>query len=160
MKVNIKFAKCKDNAIIPTRVDGSAGLDIYACLPVDTIIIEPHESKLIPTGIKSSIDKDYFFMIEERGSTGSKGIKKNCGVIDADYRGEWFICLYNAGTKQIALSSLTSDNFSDEYLYYPVTKAIAQALILPVPDINIEECKEEELDSTTRGEGCLGSSNK
>jgi len=84
----IKFAKCREDAKIPTRVDGSAGLDVYACFDEPYIVIKPHESMLVPTGIKSAIDPDYFALLEERGSTGANGIKRSAGVIDADFRGE------------------------------------------------------------------------
>ena len=38
----------------------------------------------------------YYFQVEERGSTGSKGIKKSAGVIDSGYRGEIFIAITNS----------------------------------------------------------------
>ena len=87
----VKFAKVHPNAIIPSKRDEDMGFDIYACFDEDYIVIEPHETKLIPTGIASACDSNYGFLVFERGSTGSKGIARRCGVIDSGYRNEWFI---------------------------------------------------------------------
>lgn len=171
----IKFAKCKEGAKIPTRKEGSAGLDVYACFEEEYIKIEPHKSKLIPTGIKSAIDPNFFVMIEERGSTGVKGMKKSAGVIDPDFRGEWWICIYNSNDKPLFISKINSEeiykellkeypsqNLEESIIVYPYEKAIAQAMILPVPDLDVEEWTEEEIMSvpSLRGEGQLGSSGK
>ena len=47
-------------------------------------------------------------------------------------------------------------------IIYPYTKAICQALLLPVPKVEIEEISLEELKAipSERGEGKLGSSGK
>ena len=95
MAVNIKFAKVKPDAIIPSKRDEDMGFDISACFDEDYMVIEPHETKLIPTGLASACDPEYGFLLKERGSTGSKGIALRCGVIDSGYRNEWFICLTN-----------------------------------------------------------------
>ena len=44
------FAKVKEEATIPTRNFPSAGYDVYACFSEDYLVINPHETKLIPTG--------------------------------------------------------------------------------------------------------------
>ena len=45
---------------------------------------------------------------------------------------------------------------------YPYSKAIAQALVIPVPDVEVKEVSYEELQQiqSERGLGALGSSNK
>lgn len=47
-------------------------------------------------------------------------------------------------------------------IFYPYEKAICQALLLPVPKIDIEEISYKELQKieSERGVGMLGSSNK
>ena len=159
----IKFAICRGGAKIPTRSEGSAGLDVYACFTED-YIIEPHETKLISTGIKSAIDPGYFILLEERGSTGSKGIKRSAGVIDANFRGECWVCIYNGNDKPICIHT-EGKNLAVvkwENIYYPYEKAIAQALVLPTPEIDVEEWTEEEVEAvpSLRGDGELGSSGK
>lgn len=171
--VDIKFAKVHPNAIIPSKRDEDMGFDIYACFDEDYMVINPHETKLIPTGIASACDSDYGFLIFERGSTGSKGIARRCGVIDSGYRNEWFIGLTNTTNKVMYISKLseeeTYDRYYDDYpwleediLVYPYSKAIAQALVVPVPKVKTNEISYDELKEikSERGMGALGSSNK
>ena len=168
--VNVKFAKVRPDAIIPSKRDEDMGFDIYACFDEDYIVINPHETKLVPTGIASACDPGYGFLIFERGSTGSKGIARRCGVIDSGYRNEWFIGLTNTTTKVMFISKLsekeTYNSYYDEVMpesfVYPYSKAIAQALVAQVPKVNKEEISYEDLKniSSERGLGALGSSGK
>lgn len=188
MTANIKFAKVRPNAIIPSKRDEDMGFDIYACFEEDYIIINPHETKLIPTGIASSCGPEYGFVLRERGSTGSKGIALRAGVIDSGYRNEWFVGLTNTTNKILYISkfdvreTIKRDMQKSEYAYllsdedillsdkeidemmilYPYSKAIAQALVVPVPKVEVEEISYEELKEikSERGMGALGSSNK
>lgn len=170
MGVSVKFAKVKEDAIIPSKRDEDMGFDIYACFDEDYIVINPHETKLVPTGIASACDADYGFVLFERGSTGSKGIARRCGVIDSGYRDEWFIGLTNTTNKVMFISKLSEQDTYDKYygdimpesFVYPYTKAIAQALVMPVPKTKVEEITYAELQAikSERGMGALGSSNK
>lgn len=119
---------------------------------------------MIPTGIASACDTDYCFILKERGSTGSKGIAQRCGVIDSGYRNEWFIPITNTTDKTLYIAKNTSDinvNNKDSFIY-PYGKAIAQALIIPVPQVDIEEYTYDELKAipSQRRNGALGSSGK
>lgn len=188
----IKFAKVKENAIIPTKTDENMGYDIYACFDEDYIEIRPHETKLISTGIASCCSDDYGFIIKERGSTGSQGIAVRCGVIDSGFRGEWFIALTNTTTETIRITKKvdkvqqgvvysgkeekyylgTNKNVdfvqNDPFVYgetlklYPYNKAIAQAILVPVPKVKVEEVTYDELKAikSERMNGQLGSSGK
>ena len=73
------FAKVRPEAIIPTKREEDAGRDLYACFNEDYILINPLETKLIPTGIATAFSPNYYAQIEERVSTGSKGIKYGAG---------------------------------------------------------------------------------
>ena len=73
------FAKVKEGAKIPTKREEDAGRDIYACFDEHFMIIEPLETKLVPTGVAMAISSDYYAQLQERGSTGSKGIKYGAG---------------------------------------------------------------------------------
>ena len=166
----VKFAKVRPDAKIPSKRDEDMGFDIYACFDEDYIVINPHETKLIPTGIASACNPDYGFLVFERGSTGSKGIARRCGVIDSGYRNEWFIGLTNTTNKVMFISKLSENETYDKYyddimpesFVYPYSKAIAQALIVPVPKASVEEISYEELQNikSERGLGALGSSGK
>lgn len=157
----IKFAKVKPNAIFPSKSEENAGFDIYACFDEDSIEIKPHQTKLIPTGIASSCDKEWFIQLNERGSTGSKGIGLRAGVIDSGYRGEWFVALTNERDDMSFVISKSEGSYCD-CIHYPYEKAIAQAILLPVPYSWVEEVTYEELlkIESNRGVGSLGSSGK
>lgn len=107
---DLVFAKVKPNAIIPTKEDENAGYDIYACFDEDYIMIPPHTTKLIPTGIAAAVPNKYYLQVHERGSTGSKGMKYGAGVIDSSYRGEIFICINNVNDKFIVISKLNQED--------------------------------------------------
>lgn len=170
MNTTVKFAKVHPDAKIPSKRDEDMGFDIYACFDEDYIVINPHETKLIPTGIASSCNPEYGFLVFERGSTGSKGIARRCGVIDSGYRNEWFIGLTNTTNEVMFLSKLsereTYNKYYDEVMpksfVYPYSKAIAQALVVPVPKVEIEELSYDDLKNirSERGLGALGSSGK
>lgn len=166
MNTTVKFAKVRPTAVIPTKRDEDAGFDIYADFEDDFIIIDPHTTTLIPTGIASACDTDYCFILKERGSTGTKGIAQRCGVIDSGYRNEWFVPITNTTNKKIAIVKKDADYIfmrnTSGYTIYPYEKAIAQALVVPVPKVNIEELTYDELKeiASDRGMGSLGSSGK
>lgn len=158
----IKFAKTQEKAIIPTKRVEDAAFDIYACFEEDYITIEPHETKLIPTGIASACDTDYCIVLRERGSTGSKGLGLRCGVIDSGYRGEWFVAITNHNNFPYHISKADSKTTPVEGKIYPYEKGIAQALIVPVPKVQTAEITYEDLQdiASERGSGKLGSSSK
>ena len=109
------FAKVKPNAIIPTKEDENAGYDIYACFEEDFMVIPSHETVLVPTGIASAMTDKWYLQVEERGSTGSKGIKKSAGVIDSGYRNEIFIAITNTNGKDLVISKLTREELIEKY---------------------------------------------
>lgn len=170
MKTNVKFAKVRQNAKIPSKRVEDMGFDIYACFDEDFIVINPHETKLIPTGIASSCDAGYGFVLRERGSTGSRGMALRAGIIDSGYRSEWFVGLTNTTNNVLFISKLSEretyniyyDDIMPQSFVYPYDKAIAQALVLPVPEVEVEELTYEELQTipSERGLGALGSSGK
>lgn len=156
----IYWARIKPDATIPSKLTEDAGYDIYACFEEDMLIIEPHETKLIPTGIACAMSSDYYMQIEERGSVGSKGVKKSAGVVDSGYRGEIFIATTNTTNKRVIISKQTIVDYSSIVL--PYSKAIAQGIIHRVPNLQAEEIPYDVLCafSSERGIGQLGSSNK
>ena len=161
----IYFAKLKEGAIIPTKREEDGAFDIYACFEEDFMIIEPHQTQMIPTGLASAFSPDYVAIIKERGSTGTKGLGQRAGVIDSGYRGEWFIPLTNHNDKPLVIvkSNTTSDKIrSDNMIIYPFEKAICQCIMVEVPKLSTKEVSYEEILAFTseRGTGSLGSSGK
>ena len=143
--MKLTFMKTDEKAVIPTRAtSGSAGLDIYACLDED-VVLAPGEIKMIPTGLKAESDcGDAAMLIYPRSGLASRyGISlANCvGVVDSDFRGEWFIPLINHGKHPFTVEN---------------GMRIAQLIPTKVmyPEIEISET----LSETARGSGGFGSS--
>lgn len=157
----IYFAKVRDNAIIPSKDEENGGYDIYANFDEEEISIAPNEVKMIPTGIASSVEKNWVLIAKERGSTGAIAMSLKAGVVDSGYRGEIFIMINNTSNKKIVISKVDVP-YADDAVVYPYAKAIAQLLLIPVPDAKVIELPYEELKKITskRGDGALGSSGK
>lgn len=165
----IYFAPTRENAVIPSKRKEDAGYDVYAYLDSRSyLIIQPHKTEAIPTGIASAFDKKYYMQIHDRGSLGSKGITYAAGVIDSGYRGEWLICLTNTTNKPFVIydkeriSDIELGRLFQDVVLYPSEKAIAQAVLHEVPVVEVGEIDYEDLldMSSERGEGKLGSSGK
>ena len=164
MREKLYFAKLHPEAVIPSKRDEDAGYDIYACFDEDYLLLAPLETRRIPTGLMSAFSPDYYLQLQERGSTGTKGISQRCGVIDSGFRNEWFIPLTNLNTKPLALVKPGMEHLLDgqDVVLYPVSKAICQAVLLPVPRTEVVELSPDEIRAmeSQRGEGELGSSGK
>jgi len=123
--------------------EGSAGLDLRACLE-ETLILNPGETKLIPTGMSIYIeDTGLAAMILPRSGLGHKhGIVLGnlVGLIDSDYQGELMVSCWNRGDKPFTME---------------IGERIAQLIIVPV--IQAEYNIVEEFVATDRGEGGFGS---
>lgn len=104
----IHFSKTNENAIIPTRLSEDAGFDLYACFDADMIIIYPHTTYLIPTGIATAFDKRYVFKLAERGSTGTKQMAQRSGVIDSGFRGEIKAPITNLNNVPIIITKMVN----------------------------------------------------
>lgn len=143
----LKIKKLRDDAKIPFRAtDGSAGMDLYACID-EAVEIMPHEIRVIPTGIAIELESaDYVAYIYARSGLAIKnGIAPaNCvGVVDSDYRGEVCVGLLNQTEKVFTVNP---------------EERIAQMVISPVilPTIEVVD----ELSNTQRGAGGFGSTGK
>jgi dUTP pyrophosphatase len=162
--INLYFAKLKSGAVIPSKEDEDAGYDIYPCFEESFIEIKPGEIRLIPTGIASAFSADYVLQINERSSSGSKGLAIRAGIIDSGYRGEIFIAVNNTISKPIIIAKEDFINNLDSQLnlIWPYEKAIAQGLLLPVPKTNVIELSLEDLQKidSKRGDSALGASGK
>lgn len=139
LTMTIKIKKLSPEATIPKYAGpNEAGLDLYA---QENVILEPHERKLISTGIAMAISSGFVGLIWDRSGLAAKyGLKTMGGVIDSTYRGEIKIILHN----------LSAERFIVEK-----GMRIAQMLIQPVEQKELIEV--EELDETKRGESSFGS---
>lgn len=170
----ILFGKLYDDVKIPSKREEDAGYDIYPYFKEDFMVIWPHQTRMIPTGLVSAFPSDYVAILKERGSTGTKGIGQRCGVIDSGYRGEWMIPITNHNNSPIVIkkehveekdycSVLTgNEGLTTKHIVYSYEKAISQCIMVEVPKLIIEERSVEEIKAiqSERGEGKLGSSCK
>ncbi len=167
-KPYFRVKKLKEAAILPSKRDEDAGYDLYGVVEENFILLKPGDIRMFSTGISIEIPKDWVFYVAERGSTGSKGIARRCGVVDSGYRGEIFVPLNNTSNKPI-LFYREDNEFMDEFLkenslerteitLYPISKAITQGMLLYCPHVEVEEV--DELQDSIRGENALGSSGK
>lgn len=170
--LKILFTKLKKGATIPTKTEDNAGYDIYPCFEEDGLVILPGETKLVPTGLGSVIPTGYYLQIQERGSSGSKGIKYSAGVIDSSYRGEWFLATTNTNKVPVVILKKACCTDLDDYIngilknaliVYPYEKALFQAVLHSVHnEVSSKEITKKKFLSftTDRGDGKLGSSGK
>ena len=163
MEATVKFARIREDAIIPSKRPEDAGFDLYANFAEPCMVIYPHETKIIPTGIACVCDSEYWFCIKERSSTGTKGIGQRCGVIDSGYRGEVGVPITNHTNNKIFICKedyRVGHTVND--IIYPYEKAIAQLILVPLPKIHVQEIPYDELKAipSARGVGGYGSSGK
>jgi dUTP pyrophosphatase len=162
----VYFAKLYQEAVIPSKRYEDAGYDIYGCWADENVVIQPHETVMLPTGIASAFQPDYVMILKERGSTGTRGIGQRSGVIDSGYRGEWMVPVTNHNDIPLLITKETNQSaleaLAEEYVVYPYTKAVCQAILLEVPASEIREVSYERLQQmeSLRGTGRLGSSGK
>ena len=144
--MEIKIKKLSEDAVIPTYgSEYSAGADLYA-LTDEPIVIEPGKTVLVHTGISIEIPEGYGgFIYARSGLSTKRGLApaNKVGVIDADYRGEIMVSLYNqSGVIQTVESE----------------ERIAQLVIAPF--LKAEFVLSNDLSETERGVGGFGSTGK
>lgn len=144
MKINIK--RLTDTATIPTRQhEGDAGYDLYADIQ-NPVIIKPHTTEFVHTGIAIEIPDGYFGAVFARsGLASTQGLRPaNCvGVCDSKYRGEYMVALHNDCI--VARTVSPGDR-------------IAQLVVMPYLNVEFEEV--DELSDTERGDGGFGSTGR
>jgi|DEB0MinimDraft_3_1074331.scaffolds.fasta_scaffold30548_4 dUTP pyrophosphatase len=135
-KLSVKFKKLYPDAVTPTYAkDGDAGLDL-------TAISKRYTDTFVEygTGISIEIPEGYVGLVFPRSSVSKLEdfyLKNSVGVIDSGYRGEIML------------------RFNKSNQSYKAGDKVGQLIILPYPQIQLEEV--EELSSTDRGEGGFGS---
>ena len=140
---NIPIKRLREGAIFPTYATAnSAGADLYAC-PEGPVTLRPHETVMIPLGYSVAIPEGWVGLIFARSGLASKrdlAPANKVGVVDADYRGEWWIPLHNHGSEPRTVEP---------------GERIAQLVIVPCMTAAFFEV--EDLDKTERGAGGFGS---
>lgn len=121
---------------------GSAGLDLRACLD-EPLILEPGETRLIPTGLAIHIDDPGLaaILLPRSGLGHKHGIVLGnlVGLIDSDYQGQVYVSCWNRGESSFTIA---------------IGERIAQMVFVPVVQTQLE-CV-SEFDESHRGTGGFG----
>lgn len=140
-KINVK--KLRPDARLPVYgTEFSAGADLCACLDAP-VTLQPGETKLISIGIAMEIPAGYAGLVFARSGLASKrhlAPANKVGVIDPDYRGEFFVPLHNHGPVPQTVEP---------------GERIAQMILTPFLTAQFVEA--ESLSDTVRGAGGFGS---
>jgi dUTP pyrophosphatase len=143
MKIRIK--KVNKNAVLPEyQTKHAAGMDFYACMD-KPVTIKPMQPAVIPTGVCVAIPKGYELQIRCRSGLAFKhniGMIHGLGTIDADFRDEMKVLLFNFG--------------KSDYVVEPGER-IAQAVVAKFETVEWQDV--DELDKTDR-KGGFGSTGR
>lgn len=167
--MKLKVKKLYPGAILPKKAHSTdAGFDLFALESVYVSMPEmENKAFAISTGIAVEIPKGYYGRIVGRsGKTLKTPLKVFEGIIDSDYRGE--IKIMAEVRRSASYDALVGDAENEPWEYsgmlplssYIVNEdeKIAQLIISPLPDFEVEEVK--ELSDTVRGDGGFGSTGK
>ena len=139
----VKVKKLHPAARLPVYgTEFSSGADLCACLE-EPVTLQPNETRMISIGIAMEIPVGYAGLVYARSGLASKrGLApaNKVGVVDCDYRGEFFIPLRNHG--DVPQTVEPGDR-------------IAQMIITPYLTASFVEA--DTLSETVRGEGGFGS---
>lgn len=131
------------DAVAPEyATEDAAGMDLRS---TRAVTLQPGERALVPTGLRVVIPHGFEGQVRPRsGLALKKGIAlvNSPGTIDADYRGEIGIIMINHGQEEVRLDK---------------GERIAQLVICPVIQAQIEVVDSLDGHETDRGEGGFGS---
>ena len=143
IRVKVKRLPHGEGLDLPAyATEHAAGFDLRAAVE-ESVVLEPFERALIPTGFVFEIPEGYEGQIRPRsGLAFRKGITllNSPGTVDADYRGEVKVLLINLGQEPVTIER---------------GERIAQMIITPV--VRVELVEVETVSTTARGEGGFGS---
>lgn len=148
--MKLKIVNKSGNALPEYKTPDSSGMDLRAYLPEGSIVLNPMERKIIPTGLYMEIEPGHEGQIRPRSGCAVKQgltVINAPGTIDADYRGEVGVPLIN-----LSAEPQTIENGD----------RIAQIVFAPYAKVEevVEVSSVEELTDTKRGSGGFGHSGK
>jgi dUTP pyrophosphatase len=138
--MKVRFKKLSEKAATPSYAKpGDAGLDLVAISKTDCDSYIEYG-----TGIAIELPEGYVGLVFPRSSISSKSLalSNSVGVVDSGYRGE------------IKFRFKATPTFHQHH--YEVGDKIGQLVIMPYPQIELEEVL--VLNETVRGTGGFGSS--
>lgn len=148
--MKIKFSKLNKDAFDPVRATkGAACFDLHACCPdgLTHSITNANNTATIRTGLSVEVPDGHAMLIYSRSGHGFKSDIRlaNCvGVIDSDYRGEIMVKLTQDSRQEFNTTVRHGDR-------------IAQAMIMPIMEVEYCEVPIDTMNVTERGSNGLGS---
>jgi dUTP pyrophosphatase len=128
-------------AVLPTRAHpDDAGLDLYG---LEDAAVAPGEGRVLRTGVAFAVPPGHVGLVCDRSSMAKRGLKTAGGVIDAGYRGEVGVVVWN-------ISSIPQTVKKGE--------RVAQMLVIPIAVPAPVDT--EDLGETARGAGGFGSTGR
>ena len=138
MQPLIKVKKLDPQAKLPLRAhDTDSGADLFA---LTRTVLPPHAVTHVHTGVCVELPEQTSGIIWGKSSVESKGIKAMAGLVDAPYRGELIVCMYN---------------LNDTEFVFEAGQKVAQLVVLPTLYPSFVQA--EEISQTSRGSGGFGS---
>jgi dUTP pyrophosphatase len=132
--IHIEIINTSQNPLPAYATEGSAGMDIRACL-AEPVMLKPLERQLIPTGLYIALPQQMEAQVRPRSGLAVKqGITclNTPGTIDSDYRGEIKVLLINLSNE---IQQINNNDRIAQLVFARVEKA---SLIL-VQQLNITE---------------------
>lgn len=141
--MELKVKKLDPRAKLPSYAHpGDAGLDFFTL--EDMVVRAGERLADIRTGVAITIPEGYVGLFwDKSGLAARHGLKVMAGVIDAGYRGELLLTLFNS---------------SDEDYHFKAGDKVMQLLIQPVMQVDIVEV--DSLPDSIRGVRAFGSTGK
>jgi len=143
-KLGVKVKILNQDAKLPQyQTEEAAGFDLHS---VDEKTIKAGERDVVKTGLAVALPKGYELQVRPRSGLALKNgitVLNTPGTVDSDYRGELMVILLNTSNEDFVIKK-------GDRIAQAVIKEILQA------DFSVVE----ELDSTERGSGGVGSTGK
>jgi dUTP pyrophosphatase len=137
----LRVKRMHPEAVLPTRAHADdAGMDLYS---LEDVVLDAGQGRTVRSGIAIALPVGTVALVADRSSMAKRGFKTAGGVIDAGYRGEIHIVLWNISQGPLEIKK---------------GERLAQLLIYPI--LTPQPVEVEELDSTVRGAKGFGSSGK
>ncbi|MGI0534970.1 dUTP diphosphatase [Bacillus pfraonensis] len=157
MNLRVKIKRLNESVEIPKYArEFDAGFDLVAA---EDVIINPGETKVIPTGLAFEIPPGYELQVRPRSGISRKTfLRVVLGTVDSGFRGEVGVIVSNTSY----LGNSITLGINDEHgicasVKYEIKKGdrIAQGVIAPVETAHFVEV--DKLSESERGKGGFGS---
>lgn len=142
MKIDVLIA-CSEESIPLYARAGDAGADLRS---TETVAIPPHSRVVVGTGVKIALPEGFVGLVHPRSGLAAKHgvtVLNTPGTIDAGYRGEIFVTLYNSGDSEFKVAA-------GDRIAQLVIQEFVRANFIPVSELPDSDRGSDGLGSTGR----------